>query len=72
MLAACPPTGSRFRHYKGAVYEVVGCCLLEATRAPCVLYRPAGSDLTWCRPLADWQQEVEVGGDRVPRFQRIL
>jgi len=71
LLAGCPEPGSRFRHYKGGVYEVVGRCILEATREPCVVYRPAGSELTWCRPLANWQEVIDVAGKPTARFQRL-
>ena len=73
-LDQCPPAGTRYRHYKGGEYVVVGAAILEATLAPVVLYRPAeggGSDLCWVRLLSDWNSWVEVDGQQVRRFSRL-
>ena len=73
-LDQCPPSGTRFRHYKGGEYVVVGAAILESTLAPAVLYRPAegsGSEFCWVRPLSNWDSWVEVDGRRVRRFQKL-
>lgn len=61
---------SLWRHYKGNVYKVVGCCLREADGVPHVVYLCDG--MAWCRPLREWREEVDDGkGGRVERFTRI-
>lgn len=67
-LAACPHAGTKWRHYKGGLYEVVGSAVLESTLGPLVLYRPRGEQLVFARTLADWTAEVEVDGTGVRRF----
>jgi hypothetical protein len=58
---------SRFRHYKGGLYEVVCEATLEAGHTPVVVYR--GEDgATWVRPRAAFLESVEVDGVRMPRF----
>jgi hypothetical protein len=74
MLEACPPAGSRYRHYKGGEYVVVGAAILEATREAAVLYRPTagdGSSFVWVRSLAEWNSRVILGNVSLPRFQRL-
>ena len=66
---ACPAVGSRWRHYKTqAVYVVVGNAISEAMQAPLVIYRPAGVAVHFARPLVEWHETVEHGGEAVPRF----
>jgi hypothetical protein len=74
LLSQCPPANSRFRHYKGGEYFVIGAAIQEATLEPVVLYCPAegdGSDFCWARTLADWNAVVKGGAEGVPRFERI-
>jgi hypothetical protein len=72
-LQRCPEQGSEWRHYKGGDYHVVGAAIAEATQEPQVVYRPRHIDppLSFCRPLAEWHEEVEHEGRRVPRFRRL-
>ena len=44
------PTG-RYRHFKGAVYVVVGTALHSETEEPLVVYRAAGSEQLSVRPF---------------------
>jgi hypothetical protein len=67
-LTGCPTTGSRWRHFKGGLYEIVGAAILEATREPLVLYRPAGENLVFARPLGNWNDTVDHDGRPTPRF----
>ncbi len=65
--------GTRFRHYKGGLYEVVGTCLIEATLRPGVLYKPLQGDsqsVTWFRPIDDFMQQVSTPDGLVPRFTK--
>jgi len=59
----------RWRHYKGRDYEVIGLARHSETEEPLVVYRTLYGDvLLWVRPLAMWQETVELDGGRVPRF----
>ncbi len=57
--------GSKWRHYKGGFYKLLGCCRLEATGEPCAVYKEWGDGDDhgpwWCRPLAEWNEMVPVG-----------
>jgi hypothetical protein len=61
---------TRYRHYKGGIYEFVGDATLESDLTPMVVYRAANGTL-WIRPTAIFHESVEVDGQRVPRFVRI-
>lgn len=63
--------GARYQHYKGNFYTVLHMALLEATNAPCVVYRAEyGAHAIFIRPLEDWLATVETGGKQIPRFAR--
>lgn len=58
-----------YRHYKGALYEVLGVVRHSETLEPMVLYRPVeGDGSSWVRPLAMFLGEVEITGQAQPRF----
>ena len=72
-LPELPPTPiGRYRHYKGGEYEVMCVARHSETLDPLVVYRPLyiASGL-WVRPHAMFFGEVEMGGQRVPRFARV-
>ena len=59
----------RYRHYKGGEYEVVGVARHSETLEPLVVYRPLYNvSGLWVRPYAMFFEDVEVEGQRVPRF----
>lgn len=61
-----------YRHFKGGNYQVLGVVRHSETLEPMVLYRPLDNDLgTWVRPHAMFVAEVEVDGQRQPRFARV-
>ena len=72
-LPALPDTPlGRYRHYKGAEYEVVGVARHSETLEPLVLYRPLYDNSgLWVRPHAMFFEEIEVGGVRRARFARV-
>ena len=72
-LHPLPPTPTgRYRHYKGREYEVVGVVRHSETLEPLVLYRPLYNDSgLWVRPHALFCEELEVDGQRLPRFTRL-
>jgi hypothetical protein len=62
--------GKKYRHYKGNEYQVVAIARSsENIEEELVVYQDL-SDLAkvWARPRAMFEEEVEVGGKRVPRF----
>jgi hypothetical protein len=66
-----PVLPGRYRHYKGNAYTVIGVARHSETHEELVVYRPEyGDGGLWVRPLAMFLEEVEVKGERVPRFQK--
>lgn len=58
---------TRYRHYKGGIYELVCEAVLEADHTPVVVYR--GQDgVVWVRPRDAFHEEVMVDGNTLPRF----
>ncbi|GFO57469.1 hypothetical protein GMSM_44760 [Geomonas sp. Red276] len=58
-----------YRHYKGNEYEVIGIARHSETEEEMVVYRKLYGDRSlWVRPLAMFQEQVEVDGRLVPRF----
>lgn len=58
-----------YRHYKGGEYEVIGVARHSETLEPMVVYRPLYNDTGWwLRPLAMFVEEIEIDGQRRPRF----
>lgn len=61
--------GSKWRHYKGGMYKLLGCCRLEKQgevgEPHCVYvkWNEDGGDYGewWCRPLSQWHEEVAPG-----------
>jgi len=61
-----------YRHYKGNKYEVVGFAKNSETLEDMVIYKALyGDGGTWVRPLAMWENLVEVGSKSVKRFTFI-
>jgi hypothetical protein len=62
----------RYRHYKGALYEVVDTVRHSETLEPMTLYRALyGEQGLWVRPAAMFNEELEINGVRQPRFRPI-
>ena len=59
----------RYRHYKGAHYEVLGVARHSETEEELVVYRALyGEHGLWVRPLAMFCETVQFDGGSVPRF----
>ena len=72
MAAPEVPQPGRYRHYKGRDYEVIGTARHSETEEPLVVYRTLYGDFSlWVRPLAMWNETVEVDGRQVPRFAPV-
>ena len=59
-----------YRHYKGNLYELVDVVNHSETLEKMVLYRALyGEKELWVRPISMWDEEVEVNGKKVKRFE---
>lgn len=62
----------KYRHFKGKEYEVLGVAKHSETLEDYVYYRCLYGDYSlWVRPLAMFEEEVEVNGKKVKRFEYI-
>ena len=61
---------TRYRHYKGGIYEFVGEATLESDLTPMIVYRAANGTL-WIRPQEVFHEMVDVDGKQVPRFELL-
>jgi hypothetical protein len=67
----------KYRHYKGKEYEVVGVATNSETLEELVVYKALyniegkGEDSLWVRPRAMFEEQVEVNGVFVKRFEYI-
>ena len=59
-----------YRHYKGNEYELIDVALHSETLEEMVVYRALYGDKNlWVRPAHMWEEEVEVDGKKVKRFE---
>ena len=67
-----PLQPGRYRHYKGPEYRVFAVARHSETEEPLVVYRTLYGDFDlWVRPLAMFNEQVEVDGEAYPRFTFI-
>ena len=63
----------RYRHYKGAEYQVLGTARHSETEQPLVVYRALYGEFgLWVRPLAMFTESVTVDGVDRPRFEFVI
>jgi len=66
------PKPGLYRHYKGNEYRVIGLARHSETEEILVVYQALyGARGLWVRPAAMFGEFVEIGGRRLPRFERI-
>jgi len=66
------PIPGRYRHYKGAEYQVLGHATHSETEETLVLYRALyGEHGLWVRPETLFLEPVSVNGAPAPRFELI-
>jgi hypothetical protein len=66
------PRPGLYRHYKNNPYRVHRLALHSETREWLVVYEALYGEGGWfVRPAAMFVESVEVGGKRLPRFERI-
>ena len=64
----------KYKHYKGGEYQVLGVAKHSETLEDFVVYEALYNNeiaKLWIRPLAMFEEEVEVDGKRVPRFKKM-
>lgn len=66
------PVPGIYRHYKGQLYEVIGIACHSETEEALVMYRALYGDYgLWARPLAMFNEQVNVPGGQLPRFDLL-
>ena len=61
-----------YRHYKGNEYVLTDFAIHSDTLEKMVVYRALyGEQKLWVRPANMWEDEVEVDGKKVKRFEYI-
>jgi len=63
-----------YEHFKGTKMKVIGVAKHSETLEDFVVYDHLGTDNRselWVRPLVMFLEEVEVNGQKVPRFKYI-
>ncbi len=61
------PGVTKFRHYKGGIYELVCVATLESDLSPMIVYKAANGSL-WIRPETVFFEMIDVDGVSVQRF----
>ena len=62
----------RYRHYKGAEYQVTGTARHSETEEPLVVYRALYGEFgLWVRPLSMFIESVTADGVSQPRFRWV-
>ena len=61
---------TRYRHYKGGLYELVCEATLESDLTPLIIYRAADGSI-WARPKAVFFEEITVDGKTLQRFTAL-
>ena len=61
-----------YKHYKGNLYEVIDVAKHSETEEEHVVYRTLYGDYSlWVRPLAMFNETVELDGQQVARFEYV-
>lgn len=61
-----------YKHYKGGMYKVLGLAKHSETLENLVVYEALYDNQTsklWVRPMAMFEDLVEVDGKQIPRFE---
>lgn len=60
-----------YRHFKGALYEVVGVAKHSETLEEYVVYKHQDDGSLWIRPLKMFLETVTRDGKTMPRFKKV-
>lgn len=69
--------GTKYKHYKGHEYEVVGIARDSETLEEMVIYKALykseefGDNILWVRPKEIFLENVTIDGQEVERFQKV-
>lgn len=59
----------KYKHFKGGEYEVIAIAYHSETCEEMVVYRALyGEGKIWVRPMAMWNEEVQLSDKKVRRF----
>ena len=62
----------KYKHYKGGLYEVIAIAHHSETLEDMVVYKALyGECKFWVRPLKMWNEEIDLNGKTVKRFEFI-
>lgn len=62
----------KYKHYKGREYEVLGVAKHSESLEELVVYKALyGKGQLWVRPLKMFEEEVDVDGQKIPRFKYL-
>ena len=59
----------KYRHYKDNIYEVIGVGKHTETMEDMVVYQD--DNHVWIRPLDMFEEEIEIDGKKIKRFEKI-
>jgi len=62
---------SKYRHFKGGLYEIICTASLESDPSVQMVVYKAENGTIWTRPAAVFFEQVEHLGKLIPRFQLI-
>lgn len=60
-----------YKHYKGGIYRFIAVATHSETGEDLVIYESLQSHDLYARPRSMFEGQVEVNGEKVPRFKRI-
>ena len=62
----------KYKHYKGKEYEVIGVARHTETLEEVAVYQTLYGDYDlWVRPLVMFLDQVEINGEKTPRFKFV-
>lgn len=61
-----------YRHYKGNTYKVLHIAKHSETLEDMVIYQDVNNpDKIWARPATMWNDDIEIDGKTIKRFQFV-
>lgn len=61
-----------YRHYKGNIYRVLHIATHSETLEDMAVYQDINNpDKIWARPASMWNDDIEIDGKTVKRFQFV-
>ncbi|WP_025597268.1 DUF1653 domain-containing protein [Burkholderia sp. WSM2230] len=64
-------TNTRYRHYKGGIYELICEATLESDPSVTMIVYKASNGAIWTRPASEFFGQIEREGVSMPRFAQI-